>query len=418
MNEQPHVPHHSPPGVTSTSPSDHPLASDQDTLVKHEPAQTSPAQHADPSDLRLSDHPEPEDELSPSPPVQVQPGQHLQSELEELSGRFESNIQTLAILPGSDSPEPLEDMQRTVPPLSDSPGQDAGISILASRSDYVKNPWNHIVTFRLLDIWAQKRNAAMGRSYLKDNEWTEIIDGLNQTFAGQLKLTERQVKDKIGNMKNRFKQEMRVREAGGTVVWPYYQRMESLLSNDIKSNSSIDTLKGRKRKLDEIGYSPENHSGGLASAEAGPAYAHTTTLPLIQEIGAVSACIPQVGIYDGAQVTDFSLQRNAMAISHGRPIPFSLHMESISPSDKLPTIPTYEECYDIELHIARLQNSPPPGKAPIIEGERLKVRIERFVAECDQCLLCLAHTINWEASVSCSEARCNVRAVMSTLCPF
>ena len=416
MDEQPQ---HSPPAVPSNSPSDHLLASDQHTPVNHDPVHTSSAQHGDASSLQLSDHTGAQDELSPSPLPLVQPGQHLHSELEDLSGRYETNTQALAILPVSDLPEALGPMQRGVPPLSDSHGQDAEISVLTSRSDYVKNPWNHVVTFQLLDIWAQKRSAAMGRSYLKDDEWAAIIDGLNQTFAGQLKLTERQVKDKIGNMKNRFKQEMRVREAGGTVVWPYYQRMESLLSNDMKANNNVEFLKGRKRKMEELGFGPENHRGSPGGAEPGPAYAltmpqtvsaHIATLPLIQGIGAVSAGIPQAGGYDGAHITDSILKKNAMAISRergqGRPIPFSLPLESVSPLDKLPTIPTYEECYDIELHIARLQNSPPPGKAPITEGDRLKVRTKLNVAVCDQCVSCFAHGGNVEKARSYSEAIC------------
>lgn len=41
--------------------------------------------------------------------------------------------------------------------------------------------------------------------------------------------------------------------------------------------------------------------------------------------------------------------------------------------DRLPTVPSYAECYEIELHIARLQNAPPQGKAAITEAERIKL---------------------------------------------
>ncbi|KAK2642431.1 hypothetical protein Ddye_024194 [Dipteronia dyeriana] len=103
--------------------------------------------------------------------------------------------------------------------------------------------WSEEATSTLVDSWG-RRYLELNRGNLRQKDWQDVADTVNALHAVSKKThrTDVQCKNRIDTIKKKYKVEKaRVTSSNGTLTspWPFFDRMDSLIGNSIKSSSNF-----------------------------------------------------------------------------------------------------------------------------------------------------------------------------------
>ncbi|KAK0580216.1 hypothetical protein LWI29_038150 [Acer saccharum] len=103
--------------------------------------------------------------------------------------------------------------------------------------------WSEEATSTLVDSWG-RRYLELNRGNLRQKDWQDVADTVNALHAVSKKThrTDVQCKNRIDTIKKKYKVEKaRVTSSNGTLTssWPFFDRMDSLIGNSVKSSSNF-----------------------------------------------------------------------------------------------------------------------------------------------------------------------------------
>lgn len=119
-------------------------------------------------------------------------------------------------------------------------------AVTSSGGDYRKDreEWSDTAIGCLLDAYTEKFTQ-LNRGNLRGRDWEEVATTVSERCEKQTKSVE-QCKNKVDNLKKRYKLERQRMSNGGLSVshWPWFKQMEHIVGNSLPIKSTADDDKG------------------------------------------------------------------------------------------------------------------------------------------------------------------------------
>lgn len=105
----------------------------------------------------------------------------------------------------------------------------------------ISTEWTPKAVGILLDSYAQK--FSVGRGYLTKKDWEEVVNNVNTRCEGSMTLKRmKQCRDKVDSLKRRYKMEKRKAVNGSSVTWPFFKKLDEMMSSVLKQGRGMELL--------------------------------------------------------------------------------------------------------------------------------------------------------------------------------
>ncbi|KAK1400264.1 Uridylate kinase [Heracleum sosnowskyi] len=135
-----------------------------------------------------------------------------------------------------------------------------------------REEWNDVAIVSLIEAYTEKFIVQLNRGNLRGRDWEEVTKKLNERCDKQSKTTE-QCKNKVDNLKKRYKLErQRMSKSGVSVThWPWFKKMEMIVGNVSDEEKSVGgSASSLKQSKSRYGTATSSPSGQITNMNTKP----------------------------------------------------------------------------------------------------------------------------------------------------